>query len=64
MLNEEIIENTENFKRNPFERIGKVFKYEFIHASKTLIPLYAVLLLLGLLHVLVGFIGVNPKWPG
>lgn len=49
MLNEEIIENTENFKRNPFERIGKVFKYEFIHASKTLIPLYAVLLLLGLL---------------
>ncbi|MCQ2592385.1 MAG: hypothetical protein MJ188_06330 [Treponema sp.] len=44
-----IMENEEITKRNPFERIGKVFKYEFIHASKTLLPLYSVLLVLGLL---------------
>ena len=31
------------------KKLGKVFKYEFIHASKTLVPLYSVLIILGLL---------------
>ncbi|MBR5646833.1 MAG: hypothetical protein IKX23_09360 [Treponema sp.] len=35
--------------RNPFPNIGKVIKYEFKHSARVLIPLYAVLLLLGLL---------------
>ena len=35
--------------RNPFPKIGKVIKYDLKHSSKKLIPLYGVLLLLGLL---------------
>ena len=35
--------------KNPFERIGKVIKYEFKHSARTLLPLYGVLLILGLL---------------
>ena len=35
--------------RNPFPRIGKVIKYEFKHSARTLLPLYGVLLVLGLL---------------
>ena len=35
--------------RNPFPRIGKVIKYDLKHSSKKLIPLYGVLLMLGLL---------------
>ena len=38
-----------NTNRNPFERIGKVIKYEFKHSARTLLPLYGVLLVLGLL---------------
>lgn len=34
--------------RNPFKMIGKVFKYEFKHISKILVPMYAVLIVLGL----------------
>lgn len=34
--------------RNPFKMIGKVFKYEFKHISKVLVPMYAVLIVLGL----------------
>lgn len=35
--------------RNPFPQIGKVIKYEFKHSARVLLPLYGVLLLLGLL---------------
>ena len=35
--------------RNPFPKIGKVIKYDLKHSSKKLIPLYGVLLILGLL---------------
>ena len=35
--------------KNPFERVGKVIKYEFKHSARTLLPLYGVLLVLGLL---------------
>ena len=35
--------------RNPFPKIGKVIKYDLKHSSKRLVPLYGVLLLLGLL---------------
>ena len=35
--------------RNPFPKIGKVIKYDLKHSSKKLIPLYGVLLALGLL---------------
>ncbi len=35
--------------RNPFPKIGKVIKYDLKHSSKRLIPLYGVLLMLGLL---------------
>ena len=35
--------------RNPFPRIGKVIKYDLKHSSKKLLPLYGVLLVLGLL---------------
>lgn len=35
-------------KRNPFPIIGKVYKYEFKHISKTLVPLFLILLALGL----------------
>ena len=35
--------------RNPFPKIGKVIKYDLKHSSKRLIPLYGVLLALGLL---------------
>lgn len=35
-------------KRNPFPFIGKVYKYEFKHISKTLVPLFLILLALGL----------------
>ena len=38
-----------NTNRNPFERIGKVIKYEFKHSARTLLPLYGALLVLGLL---------------
>lgn len=38
-----------NTRRNPFPKIGKVIKYEFKHSSKILLPLYGILLLLGLL---------------
>lgn len=36
-------------KRNPFPQIGKVIKYEFKHSSRILLPLYGILLVLGLL---------------
>ena len=36
-------------KRNPFPRIGKIYKYEFINISKILLPLYLLLIILGLL---------------
>ena len=45
--------------RNPFPKIGKVIKYDLKHSSKRLIPLYGVLLLLGLLTGL--FISPNQK---
>lgn len=35
--------------KNPFPVIGKIIKYEFKHSSKILLPLYGVLLTLGLL---------------
>ncbi len=35
--------------RNPFPAIGKVIKYEFLHSSKKLLPLYLILLVLGLI---------------
>ena len=35
--------------RNPFPKIGKVIKYDFKHSSRKLLPLYAALLVLGLL---------------
>lgn len=35
-------------KRNPFKYFGKVYKYEFIHASKTLLPMYIIIIILGL----------------
>ena len=35
--------------RNPFPKIGKVIKYDLKHSSKKLIPLYGILLILGLL---------------
>ena len=35
--------------RNPFPKIGKVIKYDLMHSAKKLIPLYGVLLVLGLL---------------
>ena len=35
--------------RNPFPKIGKVIKYDFMHSSKKLLPLYGALLVLGLL---------------
>lgn len=35
--------------RNPFPAIGKVMKYEFLHSSKKVLPLYGVLLVLGLI---------------
>ena len=34
--------------RNPFPKIGKVMKYEFKHSARLLLPLYGVLLVLGL----------------
>ena len=45
--------------RNPFPKIGKVIKYDLKHSSKKLIPLYGVLLLLGLLAGL--FISPNQR---
>ena len=36
-------------KRNPFPRIGKIYKYEFINISKILLPLYLLLIILGLI---------------
>ena len=45
--------------RNPFPRIGKVIKYDLKHSSKRLIPLYGVLLMLGLLAGL--FISPNQR---
>lgn len=40
----------ENIKiRNPFPAIGKVIKYEFKHSARKLLPLYGVLLVLGLI---------------
>ena len=38
-----------NSMRNPFPKIGKVIKYDLKHSSKRLLPLYGVLLILGLL---------------
>lgn len=35
--------------RNPFVSVGKVIKYEFLHSSKKLLPLYLILIVLGLL---------------
>lgn len=35
--------------RNPFPAIGKVIKYEFKHSARKLLPLYGVLLVLGLI---------------
>lgn len=34
----------------PFSKLGKVYKYEFLNVSKVLVPLYGVLLALGLFH--------------
>lgn len=34
--------------RNPFPKIGKVIKYEFKHSARILLPMYGVLLVLGL----------------
>lgn len=34
--------------KNPFPKIGKVIKYEFKHSARILLPLYGVLLVLGL----------------
>ena len=45
--------------RNPFPKIGKVIKYDLKHSSKRLIPLYGVLLMLGLLAGL--FISPNQR---
>ena len=36
-------------KRNPSPRIGKIYNYEFINISKILLPLYLLLIILGLL---------------
>jgi len=35
--------------RNPFPKIGKIIKYEFKHSARILLPLYGVLLILGLI---------------
>ena len=43
--------------RNPFPRIGKVMKYDFKHSSRTLLPLFGALLILGLLTGLFAFPG-------
>ena len=45
--------------RNPFPKIGKVIKYDLKHSSKRLLPLYGVLLVLGLLVGL--FISPNQR---
>ena len=45
--------------RNPFPQIGKVIKYDLKHSSKRLLPLYGVLLALGLLVGL--FISPNQR---
>ena len=45
--------------RNPFPKIGKVIKYDLKHSSKKLLPLYGVLLALGLLAGL--FISPNQR---
>lgn len=39
--------------RNPFNMIGKVFKYEFINTAKILVPLYAILFVLGVFSGLI-----------
>ncbi len=44
----EKIENTNKKFRNPFPAVGKVFKYEIISGARTILPLYAVLLVLSL----------------
>ncbi|MCR4742431.1 MAG: hypothetical protein K5866_06135 [Treponema sp.] len=36
--------------RNPFPRIGKIYKYEFLNVAKILLPLYGILLILGLIN--------------
>ena len=42
------IEGNKTKMRNPFIMIGKIFKYEAKNLSRTLIPLFSTILLLGL----------------
>lgn len=44
-----MLDNKYSITRNPLDRIRKVFKYEFINASKILLPLYSIVLILGFL---------------
>ncbi len=44
----EKIENTNKKFRNPFPAVGKVFKYEMISGARTILPMYAILLVLSL----------------
>lgn len=48
--------------RNPFPKIGKVIKYDFKHSSRRLLPLYAALLVLGLLTGLFAEPMGNRNW--
>ncbi len=50
--------------RNPFPKIGKVIKYDFKHSSRRLLPLYAALLVLGLLTGLFAEPMGNRNWEG
>ena len=42
-------------KRNPLKKIGKVMKYELKHSYRILLPMYGVLLFVGLLIGMFGF---------
>ena len=50
------MENTNKKFRNPFPAVGKVFKYEMISGARTILPLYAVLLVLSLI---IGVFAIN-----
>jgi len=50
------MENTNKKFRNPFPAVGKVFKYEMISGARTILPMYAILLVLSLV---IGIFALN-----
>ena len=56
MLTMENTNKTNKKFRNPFPAVGKVFKYEMISGARTILPLYAVLLVLSLI---IGVFAIN-----